>query len=189
MTLVAASRTIRLVLSVVLLAVSARATTPEHEWSQHFGGPGSDTGWTVATDDSGNVFVKGSFTGTVDFGGGDLVSAGADDVFLVQFSELVATAVPIASATVRLAQNFPNLFNPITSIAFALPRDVHVELTVHDLRGRLVRPLNSAGMTACVHEIGFDGNGDDGRRLASGTYIYRLKAGAELMARKLNMVK
>jgi hypothetical protein len=160
-----------------------------HLWSERFGGPSSDEAYGVAVDAAGNVALAGYFFGSVDFGGGDLISAGVDDVFLVQFSEPIATAAPTAPAAVRLAQNFPNPFNPTTSIAFALPRDIHVKLTVHDLRGRLVRTLSNVGMTAGVHEIRFDGNGDDGRRLASGTYVYRLRAGTELVVRRMTMVK
>ena len=160
-----------------------------HLWSERFGGPSNDEAYGVAVDAAGNIALTGYFFDSVDFGGGELVSAGADDVFLVQFSAPIVTAAPVAPAAVRLAQNFPNPFNPATSIAFTLPRDLHVELTVHDLRGRLVRTVSSARMIAGVHEIRFDGNGDDGRRLASGTYVYRLMAGAELVARKLTMVK
>jgi len=60
--------------------------TGTHLWSQRFGSTGSDIGSSVATDPSGNVFVTGSFNGTVDFGGGALVSAGATDIILAKYS-------------------------------------------------------------------------------------------------------
>jgi hypothetical protein len=57
-----------------------------HLWSQRFG-DASDTQYfpDVATDGSGNVIVTGYFQGTVDFGGGALVSAGASDIFVARF--------------------------------------------------------------------------------------------------------
>ena len=118
-----------------------------------------------------------------------LSSGGAPVVVPLHLLVDETTATPEIPVGLALAQNAPNPFNPATSITFALPRDVHVELTVHDLRGRLVRRLGSGTMTAGMHEVRFDGNGNDGRRLASGTYIYRLKAGDELLTRRLTMVK
>ena len=54
-------------------------------WAKSFGGAAYQSGDGVAVDGSGNVFVTGKFTGTVDFGGGDLVSAGGTDIFLTKF--------------------------------------------------------------------------------------------------------
>jgi len=69
-----------------MLATSSPAQTPAHFWSQRFGATGSDVGNDVAVDGSGNVLVTGSFQGTVDLGGGDLVSAGASDVFVAMYN-------------------------------------------------------------------------------------------------------
>ena len=57
-----------------------------HQWSQRFGDTGSDAGHAVAVDGSGNVVVTGDFNGTVNFGGGNLVSAGDRDIFLAKYS-------------------------------------------------------------------------------------------------------
>ena len=69
-----------------LTADAAHALTPSHIWSQRFGAVGSDIGNAVATDASGNVFVAGNFTGTVNFGGADLVGAGSTDIFLAKYN-------------------------------------------------------------------------------------------------------
>lgn len=47
------------------------------------GSPGTDIGWGIATDASGNVLVTGSFSGTVDFGGGMVMTAGGEDIFVL----------------------------------------------------------------------------------------------------------
>jgi hypothetical protein len=57
-----------------------------HLWSLRFGGAGSDSGRSVAVDGSGNIFVTGSFSGTVDFGGGSVISAGGTDIFLATYN-------------------------------------------------------------------------------------------------------
>jgi hypothetical protein len=59
-----------------------------HKWSQRFGSTGSEVGFSAAVDASDNVFVTGFFNGTVNFGGGNLVSAGSDDIFLAKYNEV-----------------------------------------------------------------------------------------------------
>ncbi len=56
-----------------------------HVWSQGFGGVGLDNGFAIGTDGAGNVLVTGDFSGTVDFGGGPITSAGAGDIFIAKF--------------------------------------------------------------------------------------------------------
>ena len=55
-------------------------------WSQRLGATGSDVGNGIGVDTSGNVLVIGQFQGTVDFGGGALISAGGSDIFVAKYS-------------------------------------------------------------------------------------------------------
>ena len=55
-------------------------------WSKRFGITGEQFGNAVATDGANNVFVTGTFSGTVDFGGGVLTSAGDADLFVAGFA-------------------------------------------------------------------------------------------------------
>ncbi len=73
-------------ITLIFEVTTIHAATPIHLWSQSFGSTGSDHGEGVAIDASGNVLVTGSFTGTVDFGGGGLVGAGGTDIFLARYS-------------------------------------------------------------------------------------------------------
>jgi hypothetical protein len=58
-----------------------------HLWSRHVEGTGiSNTAYGIAVDSSGNVLVTGVFTGTADFGGGPLTSAGGDDIFIAKYA-------------------------------------------------------------------------------------------------------
>jgi len=56
-----------------------------HLWSKRFGSSSSDNGYGVAVDGSRNAVVTGTFSGAVDFGGGELISAGNADIFVVKF--------------------------------------------------------------------------------------------------------
>jgi photosystem II stability/assembly factor-like uncharacterized protein len=74
----------------------------------------------------------------------------------------------------RLAQNFPNPFNPVTSIEYAMREPAHVLLKVYDVTGREVATLADADQDAGTYHISWDGRGQAGTAMASGVYFYRL---------------
>lgn len=88
-----------------------------------------------------------------------------------------------------LAQNHPNPFNPSTRIAFSLAAPEPVSLKVFDMDGRLVRTLVEGVQTAGDHETFWDGTDASGRRVASGTYLYRLQTAARVLSRTMVLVK
>jgi Beta-propeller repeat len=66
--------------------VAKYASDGSYVWAKRFGGTGSDYGYGVAVDGSGNVVVTGNFTNTVDFGGGPLnASTSGGDIFLAKY--------------------------------------------------------------------------------------------------------
>ncbi len=84
----------------------------------------------------------------------------------------------------------PNPFNPVTTIAFALPRQEAVTLRIFDLQGRLIRTLiNHEARKEGRHAARWDGRDDTGRQAASGTYFYRLEAGNNTATGRLTMIK
>jgi hypothetical protein len=103
--------------------------------------------------------------------------------------------------TFILAQNTPNPFNPSTVIRFALPRSYdangrpsenvsNVDLSIFDLRGRLVKQLVSGNhKQGARYSVHWDGKDGRGKTLSSGIYIYRLEAGKWSGVRRMVMVK
>jgi VCBS repeat protein/flagellar hook capping protein FlgD len=89
-----------------------------------------------------------------------------------------ATGVePIASAPpahASLLQNFPNPFNPRTTIRYALPRDERDHLAVFDVQGRLVVTLRDGIESAGNHVVSWDGRDGHGEAVDSGVYFYAL---------------
>jgi hypothetical protein len=103
----------------------------------------------------------------------------------------VVTAVPIAEAPglTRLLRNYPNPFNPLTKIQFALERNAQVSLRVFDVQGRAVRTLIDSYLASGLRLMSWDGRDDRGRPLPSGTYFLRLEGGGTYLTRTVNLVK
>jgi hypothetical protein len=95
----------------------------------------------------------------------------------------------VASDRVRLMQNSPNPFGPATRISFNLPRAAQVEMSVYDVRGREITRLADEKMDAGKHDLTWDGSDARGHRVASGIYYYRLIADAEVLTRKMVLLR
>ncbi len=82
------------------------------------------------------------------------------------------------------AKNYPNPFNPVTTISFTLQENTHVKLTVYDRLGREVRTLIDESKNAGTHTTEFNASG-----LPSGIYFYRIKTDSKTEVRKMILTK
>jgi len=89
----------------------------------------------------------------------------------------------------ELGQNFPNPFNPVTEISFALPEPGHVRLEIFNILGQSIRVLADAELPAGRHRISWDGRDHDGINASSGIYFYRIDYGNLTKTRKMVMLK
>ena len=92
-------------------------------------------------------------------------------------------------AAFNLLTNYPNPFNPSTTISFTLPASGKASLTVYDITGRRVRELLSGSVPAGAGTAVWDGKDDSGRPVSSGVYIARLSAGKNVAVGKMLLVK
>ncbi|NNE70847.1 MAG: T9SS type A sorting domain-containing protein [Rhodothermales bacterium] len=91
---------------------------------------------------------------------------------------------PELPQTVALDQNFPNPFNPSTTIGWQLPESGAVTIRVFDQLGRMVGTVADGHFPAGSHEARFDGS-----HLASGSYLYVLDAGGQRLTRQFTLLK
>lgn len=84
---------------------------------------------------------------------------------------------------------FPNPFNPQTTFNFDLATETEVNIEIFDLAGRRVKHLVNKKYLAGTHQISWQGGDDQGRRLASGTYLVRTLLGDELTLTKVSLLK
>jgi hypothetical protein len=92
-------------------------------------------------------------------------------------------------AEFSLSQNFPNPFNPETTINLALPVDAHVTLNIYNISGQLVRTLKRERLSAGYHVIKWDGKNNNDRRVGSGIYFFRIQAGAYAETKRMVLLK
>ena len=76
----------------------------------------------------------------------------------------------------ELLGNYPNPFNPSTTISYALPLQSSVEINIFDIMGRLVRTFELNGQSAGYQNVLWNGRNENNEQVASGIYLYRFKA-------------
>ncbi|MCI0706995.1 MAG: T9SS type A sorting domain-containing protein [Ignavibacteriae bacterium] len=92
-------------------------------------------------------------------------------------------------ATYVLAQNFPNPFNPGTTISYGIPQPGHVKLQVFDMLGRVVTTLVDAQQPAGTYDVVWDGRNRDSVPVATGMYFYRLESGSHSEVKRLVVLR
>ncbi len=115
-----------------------------------------------------------------------LAFVGRDGVESVLGSSDLEAAPP---AALLLEPNFPNPFNPRTTIAFTVPAPGPVRVEVFDGRGRLVKVLLDEPLNAGPHVTEWDGTTARGRPAPSGVYLCRLQAGLRTASRRMLLVR
>ena len=98
----------------------------------------------------------------------------------------VNTAVP---GEFSLDHNFPNPFNPETSISFKLEKPGVVSLTVYDILGHRITTLHEGFLTGGMHTCRWNGTDQNGSSVASGIYFYRLTGDQRSITRKMALLK
>jgi len=99
---------------------------------------------------------------------------------------LVENAAPSSFIVLR---NYPNPFNPATTIEFSIPEAGFVDLVIYDITGRKIRELVSGDVTPGVHSVFWDGRDENGSPVSSGVFISRLKTGDNVVSNRMMLVK
>ena len=89
----------------------------------------------------------------------------------------------------ELAQNFPNPFNPTTTIEFSLPTSSNVKLEIFNLNGELTAILADGRFSPGSHSVSWDGDNLTGDEVASGIYFYRLLTDDNNVSKKMVLVR
>jgi len=89
----------------------------------------------------------------------------------------------------HVEQNFPNPFNPKTTISFALPQSGRTQVHVFDIAGRHVRTLLDEDLEASSHQISWTGDDDQGHPVSAGVYFYLVTSGSNRSVGRMALIK
>ncbi len=96
---------------------------------------------------------------------------------------------PSVSQAISLDQNFPNPFNPETTIGFSVPSDMNAELAVYNVRGQKIKTLFDGRAQKGNNSVTWNGTDESGKNVSSGVYFYRLNADSKVMTQKMVLMK
>ena len=97
--------------------------------------------------------------------------------------------IKIVQFQFALRGNYPNPFNPSTTIVYSIGSPGRVLVQIYDVQGRLVQTPVNAQKKAGEHTVMWNGESKDGSFVASGVYFVRLQSGGRMQARKIVLLK
>ncbi len=119
-------------------------------------------------------------------------------------SEMDTLIVPVSGVGIMLARieldaqlphilvlypNYPNPFNPVTTLRYDLPEKVLVTITIYDMLGRQVKTLMDQTQDAGYRSVIWDATNDYGKPVSAGIYLYQIQAGKYLQTKKMVLLK
>ncbi|MDG2265780.1 MAG: T9SS type A sorting domain-containing protein [Candidatus Marinimicrobia bacterium] len=88
-----------------------------------------------------------------------------------------------------LYDNYPNPFNPVTTLLYDLPENSLVNITIYDMMGREVKTLVNQAQDAGYRSIIWDATNDYGKPVSAGIYLYQIQAGEYISTKKMVLLK
>ena len=88
-----------------------------------------------------------------------------------------------------LHDNYPNPFNPVTTINYDLPKEGNVRLIIYDIMGREIAELNNGFMPAGYHSVKWNARNQFGAEVSAGVYFYQIQAGQFTKTQKMILLK
>jgi len=121
--------------------------------------------------------------------GRDYILEGSEEISIPSSETFVLNRSSLTPATFVLHQNFPNPFNPNTTLSYGLPRDSYVRLAIYDMAGNEVARLVNSIQRAGFRSIQWDAKDSMGRAVSAGVYLYQIEADGTIQTKKMVVLK
>ncbi|MCP4633372.1 MAG: T9SS type A sorting domain-containing protein, partial [candidate division Zixibacteria bacterium] len=96
---------------------------------------------------------------------------------------------PVLPADYALGQNYPNPFNPSTRIDYSVPVNSNINIEVFNIIGQKVKTLVDGNAVAGNHSVTWNGTSENGSKVSSGVYFYRLSVEDEVFVKRMTFTK
>ncbi|MDP8203130.1 MAG: T9SS type A sorting domain-containing protein [Candidatus Tenebribacter mawsonii] len=103
--------------------------------------------------------------------------------------DVIEQTIPHSSSLIPNLINYPNPFNPTTTISFSLPEDGNVVLSIYNVRGQKVKTLLNEELQKGKHSIIWSGIDKNNKPVSSGIYLYKIKAGNQETVSRMLLLK
>ena len=150
---------------------------------------GGDIGSSVIL----NAHNEGTTTGTTFLvagaGGVSLLAEWYDSVWTVGSESFSLDNDAVSPYLYSLKDNYPNPFNPSTTIEYSVAEMSDVNISVYDASGRLVKNLVSSQHVPENYQVSWNGTNESGTSVAAGMYFYKINAGSFVETKKMLLIK
>ena len=105
------------------------------------------------------------------------------------FDGILSEMEPNIPMEYALFHNYPNPFNPTTTLRYNLPENTFVNITIYDMMGRVVKTLINSNQKAGFKSVMWNATNNTGSALSAGLYIYTIQAGGFRQSKKMVLLK
>ncbi|MDP8201455.1 MAG: T9SS type A sorting domain-containing protein, partial [Candidatus Tenebribacter burtonii] len=110
------------------------------------------------------------------------------DAFLLKLGYETSTDEVINNSHFS-AVNYPNPFNPTTTIEFSIQNDSEVKLIIFNIKGQIIKSLINEYLNIGKHSVNWDGCDNSGQSVGSGVYLYQIKTPTETITKRMLLLK
>lgn len=145
-------------------------------WTESYqaGGVYYDAGNSLSLINSDELYITGYFNDEATFGNQDITSNGDTDIFVAKLSNDTSINQVCIPSKIILS-NYPNPFNPSTTLEFSILIDSYIDLSVFNIKGQKIKTLIDNKIDNGNHSINWNGKDDKDNPVSSGIYFYKLK--------------
>ena len=165
--------------------------TGNWQWATKAGGTFSDRGCGITIDNAWKCYLTGYFCATANFGSYALTGGGSYDIFVAKLNSSVFAENEIIP-TKGVLSNYPNPFNPETTISFSLTTELteNTEILIYNIKGQKIKTFPIPNSSLLIpNQVVWDGKDDNNKPVGSGIYLYKLKTGNFEQTRKMILIK
>ncbi len=150
-------------------------------WVTQAGGSDVDSGYGVTMNDTGSIYLTGEFSDIANFGTLSLTSYGTSDIFVAKLnnSNSIENCTIITQCDLS---NYPNPFNPTTTISFSIFKESIIDLSIFNIKGHKIKSVVKRSFEAGNHSVIWNGDDDSGNSVSSGIYFYKLNVNGKTKA-------